>query len=253
MATTQEPSVSSSSPVSSDQQKIHELFRTIESDCSRSGLGPNRWYLLTIATLAGGNDPELSDRLYLYLTAKPEFSTPAQRHALVRELREALVKSVPFVGVCKPLEAIMAINAQERPEDKDPSPVATREGWQCDAANLERGLGWMRKLYTGDTNSTLALFDDHKDFAWISQNITYGLYLSDRQVLDDLGTEVIVLAAIMIQNLPKETRWHIRGIRRLGVSVDDVKVVWNAVQTIAQFLGVKLHRVPTVEEVEKEV
>ncbi|KAK8045012.1 hypothetical protein PG993_005036 [Apiospora rasikravindrae] len=245
MAAPTEPNVSST-------PKVYDLFSAIEADCAHSGLGPNSWYLLTIAALAGGNDPELSDQLYLYLTAKPEFSTPAQRHVLIRELREALIKSVPLVGVCKPLEAIMAINAQERPEDKDPSP-ATREGWQCDEANYERGLAWMRKIYTGDTNSTIALFDDHKDFSWISQNITYGLYLSDRQVLDDLGTEVIVLSAIMIQNLPKETRWHIRGIRRLGVSVEDVKVVWNSVQAIAQFLGIKLHRVPTVEEVESEV
>ncbi|KAK7992103.1 hypothetical protein PG996_012882 [Apiospora saccharicola] len=251
MATTMEPKAFSSSSESSPH-KIHDLFRTIETDWSRSGLGANRWYLLTIATLAGGNDPELSDQLYLYLISQPAFSTPAQRQSLIRELREALIKTVSLVGVCKPLEAIMAINAYEKPEDKDPSP-ATREGWQCDEANLQRGLGWMRKIYTGDTDSTIALFDDHRDFAWLSQNITYGLYLSDRQVLDDLGTEVVVLAAIMIQNLPKETRWHIRGIRRLGVSVEDVKVVWNAVQAIAQFLGIKLHRVPTVEEVEKEV
>ncbi|KAK6850705.1 hypothetical protein PG987_000339 [Apiospora arundinis] len=233
MAATQETSMSSSSS-SSSPHKIHDLFRKIEADWSKSGLGPNRWYLLTLATLVGGNDPELSAELYLYLTAQPAFATPPQRQAL-------------------PLEAILAINAHEKPEDKDPSPRATREGWQCDEANLERGRAWMRKLYTGDTNSTIALFDDHKDFAWLSQNITYGLYLSDRQVLDDLGTEVIVLSAIMIQNLPKETRWHIRGIRRLGVSVEDVKVVWNAVQAIAQFLDIKLNRVPTVEEVEKEV
>ncbi|KAK7976543.1 hypothetical protein PG989_015006 [Apiospora arundinis] len=252
MAATQETSMSSSSS-SSSPHKIHDLFCKIEADWSKSGLGPNRWYLLTLATLVGGNDPELSAELYLYLTAQPAFATPPQRQALVRELRETLVKSVPLVGVCKPLEAILAINAHEKPEDKDPSPQATREGWQCDEANLERGRAWMRKLYTGDTNSTIALFDDHKDFAWLSQNITYGLYLSDRQVLDDLGTEVIVLSAIMIQNLPKETRWHIRGIRRLGVSVEDVKVVWNAVQAIAQFLDIKLNRVPTVEEVEKEV
>ncbi|KAK8120163.1 hypothetical protein PG999_004283 [Apiospora kogelbergensis] len=250
METTQGSSASSASSV---HQKVHVIFRSIEDAWSLSGLGPNRWYLLTIAVLAGGNDPELSNQLYLYLIAKPEFSTPAQRQALVRELREALIKCVSLVGVCKPLEAIMAINAQERPEDKDPTPVATREGWQCDVANLERGMSWMSKIYTGDANSTIALFDDHRDFAWISQNITYGLYLSDRQVLDDLGTEIIVLAAIMIQNLPKETRWHIRGIRRLGVSIDDVKVVWNAVHIYAQFLGIKLNRVPTVEEVESEV
>ena len=37
----------------------------------------------------------------------------------MRRLREALVKLVCVAGVCKPLEAIMDIDAAARPEDKD--------------------------------------------------------------------------------------------------------------------------------------
>ena len=37
----------------------------------------------------------------------------------MRRLRESLVKSVPIVGVPKPLEAIHQISAVEKPEDKD--------------------------------------------------------------------------------------------------------------------------------------
>ncbi|KAI9167887.1 hypothetical protein HJFPF1_04028 [Paramyrothecium foliicola] len=233
------------------EAKIVEVFNSIEHSFSTSNLGSDRWYLLCAAALVGGNDPELCDQLYLHLISKPEFSEPAQRKILIQRLRETLVKCVCIVGVCKPLEAIMAIAKHERDEDKDYT--ATREGWQCDEANLERGMEWMRKIYTRNTDSTLDIFDAHKDFAWISKNITYGLYLSDRQVLDDLDTEVTVFSSIMIQNLPKETHWHIRGTRRLGVSVEDVKVLWNSVQAIAEFLGMKLHRVPTVEDVEKDV
>ena len=66
--------------------------------------------------------------------------------------------------------------------------------------------------------------------AWISANITYGLYLSDRQVLDDIDTEMVVLSGIMIQNLKRETGWHLRGTRRVGVSFDDVETVQQCVQ-----------------------
>jgi len=33
----------------------------------------------------------------------------------------------------------------------------------------------------------------------------------------------------MIQNLPLETAWHLRGTRRVGVSMDDVEVVQQCV------------------------
>lgn len=87
----------------------------------------------------------------------------------------------------------------------------------------------------------------------MSQEITYGLFLSDRQVLDDLDTQLVVLPAIMSQNLKTETHWHIRGTRRLGVPMEDVKIIWDCVKLVAGFHEVKLNRVPTVEEVEPDV
>ncbi|KAH8178187.1 carboxymuconolactone decarboxylase [Sarocladium implicatum] len=226
---------------------LSQVFQTIEDKFKTTALGPDRWYIAAAATLVGGNDPELCGDLYQHLIAQPEFSSPAQRQRLVRRIRETLVKSVCIVGVCKPLEAILAISKLERPEDKDLT--VTREGWQCDEANLQRGKEWLGKIYAGDTSETLKLFADHGDFNWISQNITYGLYLSDRTVLDDVETELVVLPGIMIQNLKLETHWHIRGIRRIGVSSHDTQVVWDSVQLIAEYLGIKLNRVPTVESV----
>jgi alkylhydroperoxidase/carboxymuconolactone decarboxylase family protein YurZ len=158
---------------------------------------------------------------------------------------------VSIVGVCKPLEAILAISKVEQPEDRDCT--FTRKDWKADEANHERGASWLKKIYAGNTEDTLALFDAHKDFRWISEEITYGLYLSDRQVLDDWDTEVIVLAGIMIQNLKLETKWHIRGALRVGMSKEDVKAIMQAVRKVAEFTEVKLSRIPSVEEVEHEV
>ena len=114
-------------------------------------------------------------------------------------------------------------------------------------------MEWFRKVYTHNAKDTLGLFDAHKDFGWISSRITYGLYLSDRQVLDDVDTELVTLAAIMFQNLPLETRWHIRGTRRIGVSRADTQTLWDAIQLVAAHFAVSLHKVPTVEDVEPDV
>ena len=39
--------------------------------------------------------------------------------------------------------------------------------------------------------------------AWLSTEITYGLYLSDHSILDAVDTELVVLGGIMMQNLPR--------------------------------------------------
>lgn len=236
---------------STSNPELEQLFQDLASRFHSTTLDPTKWYILALATLVASPDPETASQLYLHLIAQPAYSTPSSRQALVRRLREALIKAVPIVGVCKPIEAILSIAKLERDEDKDYT--FTRENWQCDAANHERGVNWFQKLYSRNSGGTLDLFNAHKDFAWLSTEITYGLYLSDRQVLDDLDTQLVVLPAIMSQNLRLETHWHIRGTRRLGVRIEDVKVICECVQLVAGYFGTKLDRVPSVEEVEADV
>ncbi|EKV10605.1 protein bcp1 [Penicillium digitatum] len=233
------------------QPRYRQLFTELENRFKSTTLGSDKWYILAISTLVASPDPARADQLYLHLTQQADYATSAARQALIRRLREALVKSVPIVGVCRPIEAILAISEVERDEDKDFT--FTREGWQCDEANHKRGTGWLQTLYAHNTTDTLDLFNAHKDFSWLSKDITYGLFLSDRQVLDDLDTQLVVLPGIMSQNLPKETHWHIRGTRRIGVPQEEVRVIWDCVQLVAQFHDVKLHKVPTVQAVEYDV
>ncbi|CAG8162936.1 unnamed protein product [Penicillium olsonii] len=233
------------------QPCFQQLFTELENRFKSTNLGNDKWYILAISTIVASPDPERADQLYLHLTQQAEYATSPARQALVRRLREALVKSVPIVGVCKPVEAILAISEVERDEDKDYS--FTREGWQCDQANHDRGIEWFQQLYARNGSGTLDLFSAHKDFSWLSKEITYGLFLSDRQVLGDVDTQLVVLPGIMSQNLPKETHWHIRGTRRIGVPKEEVEVIWDCVQAVARFSEVKLHKVPTVEQVEYDV
>ncbi|KAF5022727.1 hypothetical protein F66182_5275 [Fusarium sp. NRRL 66182] len=231
--------------------ELSQMFQNIESKFQNTQLGGQRWYLVVIACLSASPDPEAAAALYQYLTNQEAYQTSESRQALVRRLREALVKAAVLVGVCKPLEAILAISKVEKPEDRDYS--TTREGWQVDEASHDRGVDWFKRVYTRNAGDTLGLFDAHKDFAWISTEITYGLFLSDRKVLDDVDTQLVVLPAIMSQNLPLETHWHIRGTRRIGVCKEDVQAIWDSASAVSEFFGNKLSKVPTVDEVEPDV
>ena len=105
----------------------------------------------------------------------------------------------------------------------------TRENWQAGTENRERGEAWLTTIYKGDLSTATDQFAAHKDFDFISREITYGFYLSDHSILGPLETELVTLAGIMIQNLPLETAWHLRGTRRVGVSMEDVELVQRCV------------------------
>ncbi len=116
-----------------------QLFKVIEENFPTQTLGEERWYILAVSSaksptdhlrhlltahdqisaITAGGHPGFAKDLYLYLISKPEFGTPDQRQALMRRLREALVKLVPVVGVPKPLEAVFSMGEVERDEDKD--------------------------------------------------------------------------------------------------------------------------------------
>ncbi|CAF9943570.1 MAG: hypothetical protein ALECFALPRED_000704 [Alectoria fallacina] len=239
---------------SSEEPTVEEaksLFEKLAQKFPSKTLGVERWYLVAIAALTGGGQPEFAGSLYTHLIEGPRYATSEARQALVRRLREALVKSVSIIGVCRPLEAIFNIDAAQRPEDKDYS--FSRENWQSGPENHARGVAWLDKIYKQNRTGTINSLAAHKDFAWISANITYGLYLSDRQVLDDIDTEMVVLSGIMIQNLKRETGWHLRGTRRVGVSHEDVEMVQQCIEMVAAFAGIRLNKIPRVADIEHEV
>ena len=82
-----------------------------------------------------------------------------------------------------------------------------------------------------------------------------------------------MLSGIMIQNLKKETGWHLRGARRVGVSHEDVETVQQCVcilssfesenpsglrvtiqiELVAAFAGIHLNKIPRVADIEHEV
>ncbi|KAF2106147.1 hypothetical protein BDV96DRAFT_508333 [Lophiotrema nucula] len=233
------------------EEEAIQLFKDVEQKFPAKTLGDDKWYILTLAAIVGGGYPQFAPTLYTHLISHPSHQTPAQRQALMRRLRECLVKLVSIVGVCKPLEAIFDIDAITAPEDKDYT--FSREGWQCDEANRQRGFAWQDKLYKHDQGKIDDVLASQRDFDWLSKNITYGLYLSDHSILNEVETELTVLSGIMIQNLPRETGWHLRGTRRIGVSSEDVETVQQCIEMVARFCGLRLHRVPRVKDIEHEV
>jgi len=233
------------------EPRCDELFRKIEAKFKCSDISPDKWYLTTLSSITTTPEPHLADQLYLYLTSQPAYSSADSHKYLIRRIREALFKDIALVGLPKPTESLIAISRVEAEDGLDQT--FSREDWRCDEENHYRGMAWLERLYSHNLTGLFALFKRHRDFGFWVANIAYGLHLSDRQILDDVDTELVVLPAVMGQNLPRETYWHIRGIRRLGISKRDVEMVCECVRLVARFCGVELDRIPAVETVEDEL
>lgn len=75
--------------------------------------------LKQLESFIGTGQQKLASRLYEHLVAQPQYKTSAARQALVRRLREALVKCIIINGIPVVIEAVTSINELEKPEDKD--------------------------------------------------------------------------------------------------------------------------------------
>jgi hypothetical protein len=81
----------------------------------------------------------MAGQLYMYLLNKPARSTPSERKASTLRFNEVILKAVALLRIPKPAEAIASIEQV----DGEELPFS-REGWQCDEANHQRGVSWLQ-------------------------------------------------------------------------------------------------------------
>ncbi|KAH6682291.1 hypothetical protein F5X68DRAFT_192631 [Plectosphaerella plurivora] len=210
------------------------IFEKAEAEFPRR-FREHGWYITVIASLIGSGQQKLAGHLYTHLISQPQYQTPEQRQALVRRLREAMVKCIIINGIPVVIEAITAISDIERPEDRDLS--CSREDWQIGPETTERAANVLKVLYKSEKGGHVKTLQAHKDIPWISVNVSYGLFLSDHRILSMQETELVVLPAIMTQNLRGPTYWHLRACLRVGMEVEEVEAIHKVIEAVAAYGG----------------
>lgn len=114
-----------------------------------------KWYLTALSAILPSSEPYMTGQLYLYLLNQPARSTPSERKAITSRFNEVILKAVALLGIPKPTEAIASIERM----DGEELPFS-REGWQCDEANHQRGVPWLQKIYAQNTPTLLDLLRD---------------------------------------------------------------------------------------------
>ncbi|TPX07818.1 uncharacterized protein E0L32_010505 [Thyridium curvatum] len=218
----------------SQQGLLTQLFEKAEAEFPPR-FREHGWYLTVIASLIGSGQQKLVGRLYEHLVAQPQYQTSAARQALVRRMREAMVKCIIINGIPSVIEAVTSVADVEKPEDCDYS--CSREDWQVGPETSERAANVLKVLYKSEKGGHVKTLQSHRDIPWISVNISYGLFLSDHRILNIQETELVVLPAIMAQNLRAPTYWHLRACLRVGIEAEEVEAVQKIIEAIAAHGG----------------
>lgn len=108
-------------------------------------------------------------------------------------------------------------------------------------------------LYQEDFPQIMERFRAHRDVQWISTNISYGYFLSDLSKLNMIETELVVMPAILCQDLPGPSLWHLRCCVRAGISKDDVENIHQCIETVAQFAKRPVDQVGRVKDIKEDM
>ncbi|KDN47137.1 hypothetical protein K437DRAFT_267914 [Tilletiaria anomala UBC 951] len=92
-------------------------------------------------------------------------------------------------------------------------------------------------------------FGNCQDLVLLTFPINYGLILSNCKVIDLSETELVILAALALQNRRPETLWHLRGSRRAGSSDKAIESVRIVYLDIPRCLSKPTYKAPTLQEV----
>merc|ERR1711881_59316 len=145
-----------------------------------------------------------------------------------------IISAVPHLARAE-LAAVAALSAKEGMDD-DATRVRLnefllfekqREGSRYRERDAEegieqKGLDFMLRTYRHNLPAIMATWGRHQaDFEWLQMRIIYGLFLADESIISGVEMEIAVVPAIMAQDVRGPTYWHVRGLQRLGVSVED--------------------------------
>jgi hypothetical protein len=171
-------------------------------------------------------------------------TTPEARHALSARLGDMIMKIWVLVGIPVAILALTSIAKVEK-DFEMPIPTIEEQFENSAYAGLNtstdldgRGHATMRILYRDSLDPIMATWGLHQaDFEWLQKRVIYGLFLSDNRILNILECQCLNVSGMLCSGFKLPTMWHIRGLRRLGVNVQDAETLCNIIKKIAREVG----------------
>ncbi|PWN50692.1 hypothetical protein IE53DRAFT_315273 [Violaceomyces palustris] len=175
-----------------------------------------------------------------------------------RRIKESLLKGSVLFGIPAALDSVFSLlpllrnDARSNPNRSD-SGFFQRKGQTIDSVT-ERGMDQLGVIYRHNLTSILEekMGSEMEDLKCLTLNINYGWILSENSVLDLPSTELVILSALVPQNVRSEILWHLRGCRRVGWNDREIESVRSTCLSVAKRLACRTNKVPSLDQVSED-
>ncbi|KAJ5220241.1 hypothetical protein N7468_009445 [Penicillium chermesinum] len=219
-----------------DTSQLPAIFEEIKKEFP-SSVSEHGWYTMTLSSLITVSNPANITHLYNFLISQPEWSTHEQRRVLSRRLREQLMKQWVVIGIPRVITAVLSLAAAEAPRGRRP---LIHQGVTVSPEINARGRELCYALYGEEQYNRImaACGSMSADFTWASDNIIYGMFLSDESVINRPETSIMSYSCMACMGLEGTSRRHLAGLRNHGANDDELNAVTTCVKKIATWAGI---------------
>ena len=244
---------------SSATTTMNELCERIKATWPQEELGES-WYLLVLCAKVACFQPQSIAPLYAHL-ASSSHTTAAAREQLSARLKDALMKIWPVTGIPTVITAVSHLAAAEHEAGAVEPPPLDMQRAQSHYLPKDIGPGtaaegdaFIHAVYRHHLEPIMAAWGAHRaDFDWLQKRVIYGLFLSDHAILDPKETLMLTMTAMLCQELKPPAFWHVRGLRRMGVSREATYIVMQSVRDVIKSCDREEGEWPDLEEVESSL
>ncbi|ORZ16932.1 hypothetical protein BCR42DRAFT_413530 [Absidia repens] len=210
--------------------ELPKLYKT-------SNINSESWYLAAAVVITTLNYPQ--DISQLYQQVNLSVTNMKDRETLILRLKEGIFKSSAIVGIPKVINALGQLQAAIPNDVKDNLPTSTirpTTEWQDIVDQRQRGTALFNKIYDRHASRVLNnLEKDYPDLAQLALEDTYGKVLSNVDRVGALDTSFVVMAGLMVQDLPAQVKGHYYGAIHHGATEQQLSSLETIVENLCRF------------------
>lgn len=206
----------------------------------------NSWFIPLIAIFSTAGHFQALRALARYLQDNEDWNIVAPK------FKESIAACFSAIGIPKTLESVYQVG--EEVPLKDFGATFFRKGWMPGPENRAKALQTMRKVFGEEINPMAEEFLSEPpseveypfhDIYYYATNIVYGLSRSYGGILTLQESELFATSSLLVQKLPRESGWHLKGCQRNGVSYDELVKIRKIIGHVSlDMCGIDLSDMP---------
>ena len=172
--------------------------------------------------------------------------THDEQLAIARRLREALIKTAPIAGLPKTINALLALKAATPPALLDaplgysPTARAVDVHDTAAAAVMRRGEVFFGNVYGKVAARVMGQMDrSGTEDLGLTARLLYGYVLSNTAILGPADTSLVLVAALVPQDVNPQLKGHLRGALNHGATAAEVRAAREVAVRLCEAGGMR--------------